>query len=270
MYLGDVIKRNNVNVVGTGDTTVVMAHGFGCDQQMWRYLQPFLEPHYKLVLFDYVGSGQSDTALYDPERYAHLEGYSQDIIDICDALDLKDVILIGHSVSSIISILCAQTRPDLVSKLIMVCPSPCFLNIPPEYMGGFEEEDLQELINLMDKNYIGWANYLAPLVMGSAAGNEFTSELTNSFCSTDPRFLKPFAKATFFSDYRHTLPNVAHPTLIIQSKTDNLANVEIGQYMANKIAGAKMNIIDAEGHCLHMTDPKEVNRCLSAFLTEGY
>jgi sigma-B regulation protein RsbQ len=265
MYLGDVIKRNNVNVIGEGDTTIVLAHGFGCDQKMWRYLQPYLEPHYKLVLFDYVGSGQSDTSSYDQERYRQLDGYSQDIIDICDELKLKDVILIGHSVSSTIGMLCAHSRPDLIKELIMICPSPCFLNIPPEYIGGFEKVDLEELINLMDKNYIGWANYLAPLVMGTSAGQELTTELTDSFCSTNPLYLKPFAKATFFSDYRHVLPDVSHPTLIIQSKTDNLAAVEIGNYMSENIPNANMDIIDAEGHCLHMSDPEDVYNCINSF-----
>ena len=228
MHSGGVINKNNVNISGAGDTTIVLAHGFGCDQRMWRYLQPYLLKNYKLVLFDYVGSGRSDPSSYRPERYEQLDGYSQDIIDVCDELGLKDVVLIGHSVSSMIAMLCAQDRPELVSHLIMICPSPCFLNKPPDYLGGFEEEDLRELINLMDKNYIGWANHLAPLVMGANAEQEFTAELSDSFCSTDPRYLKPFAEATFFSDFRHLLPEIAHPTLIIQSKADNLADVKIG------------------------------------------
>lgn len=266
MFSNDVLKRNNVKVIGTGETTLLLAHGFGCDQQMWRYLLPFLKSDYQLVLFDYVGSGQSDLSTYEPERYSTLEGYSQDIVEICDALNLKDAILVGHSVSSIIGMLSAQARPDLISKLIMVCPSPCFLNLPPQYMGGFYKEDLTELIKLMDKNYIGWANHLAPLVMGSTAGESFTKELADSFCSSDPYYLKPFAKATFFSDYRDALPKTQQPTLIIQSEVDNLASVEIGQYMNENIPNSAMDIIQTEGHCLHMTDPKKVHQSILNFL----
>lgn len=259
MYLKEtIVKRNNVTVIGEGDQTLMLAHGFGCDQNMWRFITPELSKNFKIVLFDYVGSGKSDVSHYNKERYSSLDGYAQDITEICHALNLTDVILVGHSVSSIIGILASIQVPQHFSKLVMVCPSPCFLNLPPNYFGGFEKEDLEELLNLMDKNYIGWAEYLAPLVMGTHHSESLINELSGSFCSTDPLIAKNFAKATFFSDYRHILKNVKLPSLIFKSSNDALASLLIGDYMNNEIEGSELQVIDAEGHCLHMTTPDNI------------
>ena len=267
MYLeADIKKRNNVRVIGDGENTLVLAHGFGCDQRMWDYLIPFFEESYKIVLFDYVGCGQSDLNAFDKKRYSQLSGYAKDIEEICDALALSNVIFIGHSVSSTIGMHAAIERPDLISKLIMVCPSPCFLNLPPDYMGGFEKEDLEELINLMDKNYLGWASYFAPLVIGEGNGDSFKQELESSFCSTDPSYAKPFAKATFFADDRHLLPKLTTPTLILQSHDDTLVSVEVGQYMHKVIEHSVLTVIEAKGHCLHMTMPEQVACAIKEFL----
>lgn len=262
----NVIKRNNVNVLGAGDKTLFLAHGFGCDQNMWRFMLPSLIPHYKVVLFDYVGSGKSDIAHYDKARYSSLEGYAQDILDICEALDLSDVTFVGHSVSSIIGLIASIQKPTFFSQLVMVCPSPCFLNIKPDYIGGFEKEDLEELIDLMDKNYIGWANYLAPLVMGSNHSETLVAELSGSFCSTDPIVAKTFAKATFFSDYRHLLKDAKHPVLLLQSSQDALASTDIGAYMVKQLPKAELQIIEAEGHCLHMTLPDIISARLRNYI----
>ena len=253
-----VVTRNNVTIHGSGSTVIMLAHGFGCDQQMWCHLLPYLVEKYKVVLFDYVGCGASDYSAYDNNRYATLDGYAQDVLDICEALNLDDVIFIGHSVSSMIGMHAAIQSPHIFSKLVMVCPSPCFLNFPPDYMGGFDKADLEELLNLMDKNYVGWANYLAPLVMGQDNSADLIQELETSFCSTDPKFAKPFAKTTFFSDDRAQLAKLTLPTLILQSKHDNLASTNVGEYMNNAIPDAKMHIVDAYGHCLHMTNPATV------------
>lgn len=262
----DVLKRNNVKVHGEGKPVLMLAHGFGCDQNMWRFIQPDLETDYTLVLFDYCGSGKSDTSFYSKERYSSLEGFARDIVEIADALALSDVVLMGHSVSSITGLLAANARPDLFSKLVMICPSPCFLNIPPDYHGGFDRSDLEELVALMDQNYVGWARYLAPLVMGSANSPELVAELGDSFCSTDPVFAKNFAKATFFSDNREDLKRLQLPTLILQSARDTLAAQEVGEYMHDQIAHSTFRVIQAEGHCLHMTHPKDVIRELKAFV----
>jgi len=262
----DVILRNNVKIIGNGPQTLVLGHGFGCDQNMWRFLTPELQKNFRIVLFDYVGSGSSDISQYNKDRYSSLEGYAQDIIEICQALQLSDAIFVGHSVSSIIGGLASIEIPNAFSKLIMICPSPCFLNLPPDYLGGFEKQDLQELLNLMDKNYIGWANYLAPLVIGEANSSELIGELSGSFCSTDPVVAKNFAKATFLSDYRHILKDIKHPTLIFQSQNDSLASPEIGQFISENITTSELDIVKADGHCLHMTHPNKITDAILRYV----
>ena len=260
-----ILARNNVSVQGEGAQTYLLAHGFGCDQTMWRFLTPYLAEDARLVLFDYTGCGRSDVTQFDSLRYADLGGYADDVIEICDALDLKDVRFIGHSVSATIGILAAIKRPELFSSLALVCPSPCFLNIPPDYEGGFERADLEELINLMDKNHVGWANYLAPVVMGETNGESMVTELTDSFCSTDPTYLKPFAVATFFSDHRDDLRKCETPCLILQSAQDALASQRIGEYVSANITNSKLVLVDANGHCLHMTHPAQVAEAVHDF-----
>lgn len=266
MYSVDVLKRNNVKVIGQGEQTIMLAHGFGCDQQMWRFLTPLLKDDYRIVLFDYVGCGKADQKAYEKKRYETLEGYACDIVEIGHELKLKGCVFIGHSVSNSIGMIASLQAPLLFSHLVMVCPSPCFLNLPPDYMGGFDKEDLEELINLMDKNYMGWANYLAPLVMGQNNSLEMISELENSFCSTDPTFAKPFAKTTFFADDRDKLQLIKLPTLIIQSSDDNLASPKIGEFMRHKIPNATLEIFDSHGHCLHMTEPTKVSKLAKSFI----
>lgn len=264
----DIVRRNNVHLEGSGARTMMLAHGFGCDQTMWRYLAPRLSKHFRLVLFDYVGSGGSQISAFDPQRYGTLEGYAKDILDICQALELQDVILVGHSVSSIIGLLAAQSSPGLFSRLVLICPSPCFLNIPPDYAGGFEREDLLELLDLMEKNYLGWASFMAPLVMGPEAPPGLVDELNRSFCATDIRAARAFARATFLSDYRHILGNTKHPALILQSETDSLAQPHVGRYMHERMPGSSFSIIQAEGHCPHMTHPAEVAGAIRDFCPE--
>lgn len=263
----EVIKRNNVHVEGEGGRTILFAHGFGCDQNMWRFLKDdLIDDGNRAVLFDYCGSGQSDVSYYETDKYSKLDGYASDVVEICDALNLQDVLFVGHSVSSIIGLLATIRRPELFSRVVMVCPSPCFLNLPG-YQGGFQRSDLEDLIDLMDKNYIGWAGYLAPLVMGSANSADLVKELNGSFCSTDPVLAKNFAKATFFADNRKDLEDMKHPTLILQSAVDALASPEIGTYMQNQMPGSVLQVIEAEGHCLHMTHPAEVVREIRAFVS---
>lgn len=265
-----VLKRNNINITGQGEKTLLLAHGFGCDQNMWRFITPELEKQFTVVLFDYVGSGQSDLKSFSKDRYSSLAGYASDIEEILVALDLHNVSIIGHSVSAIIAGIASVHVGDRISDITMICPSPCFLNLPPDYKGGFEREDLEELINLMDKNYIGWANYLAPLIMGAGNSSELVGELSGSFCSTDPIVAKTFAKATFFSDYRALLKDIVHPTLVIQSAKDSLASPEIGNYMDSNINNSRLELVEAAGHCLHMTDPDLVTPILIDFVNDNY
>lgn len=261
-----IIARNNVTVTGTGETTLMLAHGFGCDQNMWQYLIPGLADRYRLVLFDYVGSGGSDASCFTESKYRHLEGYAQDVSDICKALDLGQVHFVGHSVSCTIGMIAGVNAPEQFASQIMVCPSPCFLNVPPDYHGGFDRADLEELIVLMDRNYLGWASFLAPMVMGRESSKLMVGELKDTFCSTDPLVAKTFARATFFSDYRHLLADVRLPTLLLQSHTDSLANQGVGKYMHERMPQSTLEVLPTEGHCIHMTHPDLVCREITAWL----
>jgi sigma-B regulation protein RsbQ len=243
----------------------MLAHGFGCNQKMWRYLTPYLEDRYRIVLFDYVGMGESDKHAFEVNRYSRLEGFAQDVAEIGEDLSLRDVHFIGHSVSGMIGLLAAQLSPPMFSSFSFVCPSPCYLNKAPHYFGGFERKDLEDLIDLMEKNYIGWTQYLAPFVMGGNP-DQYTRELEESFCSTDPVVAKTFARATFFSDHRHLLSRCQQPALILQSSHDALAQPEIGKYMHSEMLNSTLHIIEGDGHCLHMTHPAEVARAIDDFI----
>lgn len=260
-----VKQRNNVNVVGRGASTMFFAHGFGCDQNMWRFLTPAFEDSYKIILFDYVGSGKSDIAAYNKERYASLQGYAMDILEICEELDLYDVIFVGHSVSSMIGMLAAIEAPERFAHLIMVGPSPCYIN-DDDYVGGFSRKDIEGLLDTMEKNYIGWANFLAPNIMGNSDRPELGNELAESFCSTDPVIARQFAEATFFSDNRKDLAKNRIPSLILQCSDDIIAPLEVGDYLASNLEGSKLSIMKATGHCPHMSEPEETIDLIKRYL----
>jgi sigma-B regulation protein RsbQ len=265
MTTEEVLTRNNVKIIGSGTRPMLLAHGFGCDQNMWRFLTPAFERDYKLVLFDYVGSGHSDLAAYDEERYAKLDGYAQDVIDIVEALDLRDVIFVGHSVSSMIGILAAKRAPGRFSRLILIGPSPRYVN-EGEYVGGFERADLEGLLELMDKNYIGWANFLAPVVMKNPDRPELTAELEESFCSTDPKIARRFAEATFFADNRGDLAGFTLPSLILQCSEDAIAPAEVGRYMHRALPESTFRMMKATGHCPHVSHPEETIEAMQEYL----
>lgn len=262
-----LIERNNIRRCGSGEKTLLLAHGFGCDQNMWRFLVPLLEPDFQLVLFDYVGWGGSSLEAYDDQRYSTLVGYAEDINQICAGLNLNDVTIVGHSVSAMIGLLASIERPERFRSHVMVCPSPCFLNHPPEYHGGFEYQDIEELFDLLDKNFIGWAEYLAPLVIGQSGNEDFVRELTESFCSTDPVIARNFAQATFYSDLRAELAQIRHPSLLLQSQSDTLASIEVGEYMHQRMPASVLRILAGAGHCLHMTDPETVATEIREFMS---
>jgi len=264
----NVLHRNNVKIIGESGPVLLYAHGFGCNQNMWDRVTPAFIGTHKQVLFDYVGSGKSDLKAFDPHRYASLNGYAQDILDICDALGLTSgVTFIGHSVSCSAGILASIARPELFDKLILVGPNPCFVNDPPDYFGGFEKEDLEGLLDLMEQNYIGWANYLAPVVSAQGEAGSVTAELSDSFCSTDPTTTKVFAKTTFFSDNRADLPKVSRPCLVIQHRTDTLAPVQVGEYVHQHLAGSTLKVLEVQGHCAHMSEPSLVVDAIREYLS---
>jgi sigma-B regulation protein RsbQ len=261
----DVLIRNNVRTFGRGTQPMMFAHGFGCDQNMWRLVTPAFEEEYRIVLFDYVGSGHSDLGAYDPERYSRLEGYAEDILEICHALDLRDVILVGHSVSSMIAVLAANREPERFERLILIGPSPRYIN-DAGYVGGFERADIEGLLEMMDKNYIGWANYLAPAIIKNADRPELGEELTESFCSTDPVIARRFAEATFFADNREDLARVRVPSLILQCSEDIIAPKEVGEYVHQQLPDSSLRLMRATGHCPHMSHPEETIEAIREYL----
>jgi len=261
----NVLERNNVQVIGEGAETIMFAHGFGCDQNMWRFVTPAFEGRYKLVLFDYVGCGKSDLTAYNEEKYSTLNGYAEDIVEICNELKLGKVIFIGHSVSSMIGILAYIQLPELFERMIFVCPSPRYIN-DLGYIGGFEKQDLEDLLDVMDSNYIGWASFLAPVVMKNPDMPELSEELQKSFCSIEPRITKKFAEVTFFSDNRKDLNKINIPTLILQCSDDAIAPDEIGDYMHEHTPGSTLNKMEATGHCPHMSHPDETIDKINKFL----
>jgi sigma-B regulation protein RsbQ len=262
----DVLTRNNVKVTGRGTQPMLFAHGFGCDQNMWRFVAPAFEDDYRVVLFDYVGSGRSDLGAYDARRYASLEGYAQDLLDVCHALDLHDVILVGHSVSSMIGVLAANQEPDRFAQLILLGPSARYVNDAPDYVGGFERADLEGLMDMMDRNFIGWANFLAPMIMKNPDRPELGTELEESFCSTDPVIARRFAEATFFADNRSDAAEVRVPSLIVQCADDAIAPQSVGEYLRGVMAGSTYRLLEVTGHCPHMSHPEETIAAMREYL----
>jgi sigma-B regulation protein RsbQ len=262
-----VRTRNNVNVTGAGSRPMVFAHGFGCDQNMWRFVVPAFERDYKIVLFDHVGAGRSDLSAYSSSRYSSLKGYAEDVLEICRELDLEDVIFVGHSVSAMIGALAAIKEPHRFERLVMVGPSACYVN-DDDYHGGFRREDIDELLDFLDSNYLGWSSAMAPQIMGNPERPELTEELTNSFCRTDPEIAKEFARVTFLSDNRSDLGKLQTRSLIIQCSDDVIAPVSVGEYVHNHVGGSHLAILKATGHCPNLSAPEETVAAIRAFLEE--
>jgi len=270
MHREDIRKRNNVTITGRPDGQVMLfAHGFGCDQAMWRYVAPKFEDRYRVVLFDYVGSGKSDWSAYDERRYASLEGYARDVLDVIEAFDLQDIIFVGHSVSSMIGMLAAIEAPDRFDRMVMIGPSPCYTN-EAGYVGGFERKDLEGLLDLMEKNYIGWAQFLAPVVMKNPGNPALAQELQESFCATDPRHTKQFAQATFLSDCRAQLAKFRIPSLILQCSEDAVAPDCVGEYLSQRLHGSELRQMKATGHCPHMSHPGETIELMEEYLAAAH
>jgi sigma-B regulation protein RsbQ len=262
----DILRRNNVKTLGVGSQPMLFAHGFGCDQNMWRFVAPAVADDYRVVLFDYIGSGKSDIAAYDAQRYSTLDGYAQDVLDVIHALDLHDVIFVGHSVSAMVGVLAANREPERFARLIMIGPSPRYVNDAPAYTGGFERSDIEQLLETMDKNYIGWANFLAPAIMKNPDRPELGEELAESFCSTDPVIARRFAEATFFSDNRADLARVRVPSLVLQCSDDMIAPSGVGEYVHRETPGSTLRTMRATGHCPQMSAPDETIALMREYL----
>ncbi|TDQ09889.1 alpha/beta fold hydrolase [Pedobacter metabolipauper] len=261
-----ISKRNNVNIIGNGPVTVMFAHGFGCDQNTWRSIIPAFEHEYKLVLFDYVGSGNSDLTAYHDDRYSTLDGYALDVIEICREFELRDVIFIGHSVSSMIGVLASLQEPAFFKKLILIGPSPRYIN-DQEYIGGLDRKDLEELLDVMDQNYLGWSKMMAPSIMGNSDRPHLAESLTQNFCAADPEIAKKFARVTFLSDNRKDLSSVTVPSLTIQCEDDFLTSKSIAGYIQQHMPKNQVVLLDTSGHCPHLSDPEGVIGAIKSFIT---
>jgi len=261
----DIIDRNNVIVSGTGDEAMVFAHGFGCDSNMWRFVAPAFEDKYRVVLFDNVGAGKSDLKAYSFEKYATLDCYADDAVEIIDALSLKKVVFFGHSVSAMVGLIAARKRPDLFKSLVMVGPSPCYID-SDGYVGGFSQGQIEELMEFLDSNHLGWSGAMAPAIMGNPDRPALAEELTESFCRTDPEIARHFARTTFLSDCRDLLQGFDIPTLILQCSSDVIAPVEVGEYVHRHLTNSSLVIMKATGHCPNLSAPKETISAIENFL----
>lgn len=258
-------SKNNVVVTGRDDgPTVVLAHGFGCDQNLWRLVAPALAERFRVVLFDHVGAGKSDLGAWSAERYSTLDGYAADIVELCAELELRDVVLVGHSVSAMIAVLAAIRDPDRFAKLVLLTPSPRYID-DGDYRGGFSRADIDELLESLDSNYLGWSATMAPVIMGNPERPELGEELTESFCRTDPAIARVFAQTTFLSDNRADLAHVTVPTLIIQSREDAIAPPEVGRFVHDQITGSTLVTLDATGHCPQLSAPQATFRAIAEF-----
>ncbi|WP_456276379.1 alpha/beta fold hydrolase [Bacillus sp. AK128] len=265
----NIVQRNNITITGKGTQPILFAPGFGCDQRMWRFVTPAFEEQYQVILFDYVGSGKSDLSCYDINKYSTLSGYAQDVLDVIQYLNLENIIFVGHSVSSMIGLLASIQQPQRFSKLVMVGPSPCYIDDLPHYKGGFTKEGINGILTLMEKNYIGWAQTLAPVIVKNEDRPELKQELEESFCSTDPVIAQNFAKATFLSDNREDLKKATVPSLVMQCSDDSIAPREVGEYVHRNLPNSSIVYLKATGHSPHMSHPDETISVIKNYLEIG-
>ncbi|MET4116328.1 sigma-B regulation protein RsbQ [Bradyrhizobium sp. JR1.5] len=263
--MAGVIERNNVHLRGEGNRAMIFAHGFGCDQNMWRFVAPAFEKEFTTVLFDHVGAGGSDLSAYERSKYSSLAGYADDVVEIGRELDLKDAVFVGHSVSSMIGVLAEQKSQGMFGKLVLIGPSARYID-DDGYVGGFSAKQIEELLQFLESNHMGWSTQMAPAIMGNPDRPELGEELTNSFCRTDPEIAKAFARVTFTSDNRKDLPGVGVPTLVLQCSEDIIASEQVGDYVNRNIPKSRMIVLQATGHCPNLSAPDEVVEAMRTFV----
>jgi sigma-B regulation protein RsbQ len=260
-----VVRRNNVTLSGRpSGPPMLFAHGFGCDQNMWRFVAPAFADDHRIVLFDHVGAGGSDLSAYDAQKYASLDGYATDMLELCAELDLREVVFVGHSVSAMIGVLAANREPERFAKLVLVGPSPRYLD-DDGYVGGFGADDIEELLESLESNYLGWSTAMAPVIMGRPDRPELGAELTESFCRTEPSIARHFARVTFLSDNRADLAAVRVPTLVLQCSSDVIAPLEVGDFVHRAVPDSRLVVMRATGHCPNLSAPEETVAALKAF-----
>ena len=266
-----MLDRHNVRVSGSGERAIVFLHGFGCDQNMWRFVAPRFEDGFRVVTLDYIGMGGTDPGAFDAEKYASLDGFADDVLAVAEALDLKGAVLVGHSVSSMIAAIAVRRAPERFGRLVMVSPSPRYIDEVGDdgavlYRGGFSAAEIDELLEFLDANHLGWSEAMAPTIMGNADRPELGGELTNSFCRTDPDIAKRFARATFLADNRADLAHVHVPTLVLQCRDDVIAPDEVGAWTADHLPDASLVRLSATGHCPNLSAPGETTAAIRAFV----
>ena len=262
------VATNNVQTLGSADARpMVFAHGFGCDQHMWRHVVPEFVDDHRVVLFDHVGCGGSDAVAFDPQRHRTLDGYAADVVEFVDELRLTDIVFVGHSVSAMIGVLAAARRPDAFGALVLVSPSPRYID-EGDYVGGFSESDIDELLRSLDNNYLGWSRAMAPMIMDNPDQPELGEELTESFCRLDPGIARVFASATFRADNRADLESVKVPSLVIQSARDAIAPVHVGEYVHDRIADSQLVVLDVSGHCPNLSAPQLTSAAIRGFIDD--
>lgn len=263
----DLFLRNNIRISGLeGGRPMVFAHGFGCAQDLWRFVAPEFEADHKVILYDHLGSGDSDLSAYSPERYATLDAYAEDLVEIAEHLDVQGGVFVGHSVGATFGILADRLRPGLFDQLVLIGPSARYIN-DGDYVGGFEHSDIEELLDTLASNYLGWSRQMAPVIMGRPDRPQLEEELTESFCRTDPSAAENFARTTFLADNRDDLPHVLAETLILQCANDPIAPLAVGEYVQRHIPGSDFVVIATSGHCPHMSEPEAVIRAIRDFLS---
>ena len=260
-----LLQRHNVKISGAGTQAMVFAHGFGCDQNMWRFVAPAFQDRYRVVLFDHVGAGSSDLSAYDPDKYSSLDGYGDDVVDLCRELGVTDGVFVGHSVSAMIGVLAAKRAPELFSRLVLIGPSPRYID-DGDYVGGFSEAQIHELLEFLDSNHMGWSQAMAPVIVGNPDRPELGEELTNSFCRTDPEIAKRFARTTFLADNRADLDDVQTPALILQCAEDVIAPQAVGEYVHRRLRNSELVLLKATGHCPNLSHPEETVAAMREFL----
>jgi sigma-B regulation protein RsbQ len=260
-----VIERNNVKLSGASGSPLMFAHGFGCDQTMWRLVTPAFSASHQIILFDHVGAGRSDLSAFSPAKYSSLQGYADDVVEIAEHLGITGATFIGHSVSAMIGALAAIRSPGIFNRLVMIGPSPRYIN-DDNYVGGFDEAQINELLEFLDANHLGWSAAMAPTIMGNPERPELGEELTNSFCRTDPEIAKHFARTTFTSDNRRDLPKVTASTLILQCSNDVIAPIAVGEYVHQQLPHSQFVQLKATGHCPNLSAPQETISAIQDFL----
>lgn len=264
-----VWARHHVTEMGAGGRVIVLAHGFGCDQRMWRDVAPELAKDNRVILFDQLGAGRSDVGAWRADRYTSLADYARDVIDIVHTLGTEPVVFVGHSIACNIGLLAGIERPELFDRIVMLCPNPCFINDPPDYVGGFERQDLEDLLDLMGRDMDNWASLFAPLAMKNEDRPSLKQALQDSICASDPTVLQHFARLVFLSDVRPDLPRLSVPTLILQSMDDVIAPPTVGAYMQARMRDAIWWPMQVPGHCPHMSHPRETTATIRRYIDQA-